>query len=96
MLDAIRKEGSQALVDKLKDFHAEILDLLQRREAWKVGGPVPQLPLLTRGYRVLSRAARNVLHAQVATKTSRIDTVFETTARIDSDSESLYKECEQI
>ena len=33
LLDAIKKEGSQALVDKLNSFLAEILDLLQRKEA---------------------------------------------------------------
>src|SRR3954469_22278780 len=77
LLDAIRKEGSQALVNKLTGFLAEILDLLRRREAWKAGGPVPQFPLLTRGYQVLSRAARNVLHAQVAAETAWISAIFE-------------------
>ena len=51
LLDAIKKEGSPALVDKVTGFFAKILDLLRRREAWKSGGPVPRTPLFTRGTR---------------------------------------------
>src|SRR4051812_47740597 len=57
-LSTIMKYGSQALVDNLTNFLAEILELLRRGKAWKVGGLVPQVFSLAKGYRFKSRAAR--------------------------------------
>ena len=49
-LSAIKEGGSRSLVDRLTNFLAEILDLLRRREAWRVGGPGPQVLPIARAY----------------------------------------------